>query len=495
MKLINRAGMLLCALAVSLGSQADHHQPAAPRLAANTPPAPPPVTEPASPLADPLATSVGSWGQQYGDQWGLSAAGLTPLLRQQLAEQTLQAVTVAIIDTGIDYSHVELPASVLWRNPDEKADGQDNDGNGLIDDLIGWNFIDHNNQAWDDHGHGTHLAGVIAAKASNGTGIAGVAPNARIMALKAVEASGYGNGSQIASAIRYAADKGARVIQLSLGGAAPGALEREAIHYAMAKRALIVVAAGNKAAAMGEQGYESLNGVLLVGAVTPEQERAQFSDWGRQLALLAPGVDVLSLRARGSDFLHRSGDPDYQPGSAVVNQHYYRASGNSFAAPFVSGAAALLLGQRPGLNPQQLTRMLTQSARDLGPAGPDMNHGYGLVNIRAALNANPDRYIDARIDYADWQPDSGLQLYGSAVADDFKAARLEWGAGDKPEQWQPVQGFTAPVEEGLLASLSPAHYPAGKLITLRLTTEHSNGRQRQGYFQLKMPARTPEDAP
>lgn len=494
MKRINQAGGVACALALSLTSQADHHQPPARALAQNTVPAP--VTaQPASPTTDPLALSTGSWGQHYADQWGLAAVGLTPLLRQQLADLSLQPVTVAIIDTGIDYSHPELPASVLWRNPDEKTDGQDNDGNGLIDDLIGWNFIDHNNQPWDDHGHGTHLAGVIAAKAHNGRGIAGLAPNARIMALKAVEASGYGNGSQIAAAIRYAADKGAQVIQLSLGGAAPGALERDAIRYAQAKSALIVVAAGNKAAAMGEQGYESLSGVLLVGAATPEQERAQFSDWGSQLALLAPGVDVLSLRARGSDFLHRSGDPDYQPGSAVVNMHYYRASGSSFAAPFVSAAAALLLGQRPALTPAQLTRMLTQSARDLGPDGPDMNHGYGLLNIRAALVANPDQYLDARIGHASWQPDSGLQLYGSAVADGFKAAWLEWGAGDKPEQWQALQRYDAPVNQALLATLSPAQFPAGELITLRLTTEHNNGRQRQGYFQLQMPDRTPEDSP
>lgn len=256
-----------------------------------------------------------------------------------------------------------------------------------------------------------------------------------------------------------------------------------------------MAAAGNKAAAMGEQGYESLSDVLLVGAATPEQERAQFSDWGSQLALLAPGVDVLSLRARGSDFLHRSGDPDYQPGSAVVNKHYYRASGSSFAAPFVSAAAALLLGQRPALTPVQLTRMLTQSARDLGPAGPDMNHGYGLLNIRAALIANPDQYLDARIGHASWQPGSGLQLYGSAVADRFKAAWLEWGAGDKPEQWQALQRYDAPVNQALLATLSPAQFPAGELITLRLTTEHNNGRQRQGYFQLQMPDRSPEDSP
>ncbi|MCV6590070.1 MAG: S8 family serine peptidase [Marinobacterium sp.] len=464
------------------------------------------------PTGDPLATSSGSWGQAYADQWGLGAVGLTPTLRQQLLDKPLQPITVALVDTGIDYRHPELPASQFWRNPNEKIDGQDSDGNGLIDDLIGWNFVAHSNQPWDDHGHGTHLAGVIAARSDNGQGIAGMAPNARIMALKALDGSGYGRGADIAAAIRYAVDQGARVIQLSLGGAVPGVLERDAIAYAVTKQRLVVVAAGNQARAVVGQGYGQLAGVLLVGAVSTENRRARFSDWGPELGVLAPGVDILSLRARGSDFLQRmlvqqtalqaperasagvsgSAIAGYRPGSAIVKQHYYRATGNSFAASFVTAAAALLLGQTPQLDAAALKRVLQQSAEDLEPPGPDMNSGYGVLNVAAALQANPQWFIDSQLQGAQWLPEQGLQLYGRADASRFKAARLEWGAGDKPRQWSLLQHYENAVPGGVLALIDPQIFTGQLLVTFRLTVESADNssaaRSRQSYLQIELPA-------
>ena len=138
-------------------------------------------------LNDPLAQSYGSWGQDYQDQWGLYALNLVSLHRGMSAPEfaanyplNLEPVLVAVIDTGVDYTHPDLPPSQLWRNPAERANGRDDDGNGLIDDLIGWNFVNDSNSPWDDHGHGTHVAGVIAAESNNNLGIAGVAPNARV---------------------------------------------------------------------------------------------------------------------------------------------------------------------------------------------------------------------------------------------------------------------------------------------------------------------------
>jgi len=477
-------GVFLFSTLVAMDTDADNH------LATEAAAAPVVIQE------DPLAKSKGSWGQPYPDQWGLYAIGrLQPGGRSMPLPSPLVPVTVALIDTGVDYGHPDLPAAKFWMNPREQMDGRDNDGNGLIDDLIGWNFVDGNNTPWDDHGHGTHIAGIIAAQSGNGVGVAGVAPNARLMVLKALDGSGHGSGSDIASAIRYAVSQGALIIQLSLGGEPPGPLERDAIAYAVRENRLVIVAVGNQAEAIGQQGYESLDNLLLVGAATPERNRATFSDWGSTLGLLAPGVDVLSLRARGSDFLRRSGEAAYPPGSAVVDKHYYRATGSSFAAPFVTGTATLLLGSIPQLQAADLKRTLLQSADDLGPPGPDMNHGYGLLNLAAALNSDPARYIEAYLSHIDWQPTQGMLLYGTADADQFLAAQLAFGTGSNPEEWKPLSTLSDPIQNGALMTLDPEYLPADTLLTLRLTTEHRDGGRRQSFLQLEMPARDFETSP
>lgn len=483
--LIGLKGLLLVSLSLQPAQADNHLLPAKP------------VLPEASGSADPLARSRGSWGQAYADQWGLYSIGYLHAGGVRLAlPASLETVTVALIDTGVDYRHPDLPPEHLWRNPDEQADGRDNDNNGLIDDLIGWNFVGQNNRPWDDHGHGTHLAGIIAAQSGNATGIAGIAPNARLMVLKALDGAGHGNGSDIAAAIHYALDKGAQIIQLSLGGAQPNALERDAIARAVSRNVLLVVAAGNSAARIAAQGYEQLPGVMLVGSATPQRARATFSDWGTELALLAPGVDILSLRAKGSDLLWRDSAPGYQSGSAVVADKYYRASGNSFAAPFVTAAAALILGQRPQLSAAELRRTLLQSADDLGPAGPDMNHGYGLLNLAASLSADPGHFIEARLSHTEWQPGRGLLIYGQADADLFASAAISWSAaspGANPTDatavnWQPLTTLNQPVPRGLLYRVDPTIWPSGQLITLRLSTEHRDGQRRESYLQLQMPA-------
>jgi len=457
-----------------------------------------PYTDHSDPLStqvtfdDPLLNRRGSWGQAYADQWGLfEINGFRPRRASEMAAPVyqpadLKPVVVALVDTGIDYRHPELPRDRLWVNPLERSDGLDNDGNGRVDDLIGWDFISNSNQPWDDHGHGTHIAGIIAAKANNGRGISGVASNARLMVLKALNSAGYGRGSDIAEAIHYAVDQGAELIHLSLGGKPPGPLERRAIAYAQAAGRLVVVAAGNRSELIAEQGFESIPEVLVVGAVAPGRQRARFSDWGTRLDLVAPGVDVLSLRAWGSDFLLRDGEQGYQPGDAIVSREYYRASGNSFAAPFVTAAAAVLLGQNPQLSPSELKRVLRQSAQPLGPEGHDQLHGAGLVDVAAALEQVPAHFLVAQFNYAEWQPEQGLLLYGRADADQFISARLEYGIGLKPSYWQMLD---TPVirqpRNGPLAVIQPDQLPAEEWVTLRLVVEHADGSFGRSQLQLQ----------
>ena len=447
---------------------------------------------------DPLAQSRGSWQQSYADQWGLfsinllqSGSGAAPAIHNPAAliePQNLQPVVVALIDSGVDYTHPDLPPSRLWRNPNEQANGRDDDGNGLIDDLIGWDFVNQTNNPWDDHGHGTHIAGVIAAE-NNAIGIAGIAPNVRLMVLKVVDASGHASGSHVAMAIRYAVDQGAKVIHLSLGGARPTEVEVDALEVAVKQGVLVVSAAGNQAQGDGQTGYQQSGNILLVGALAPDQKRAAFSDWGPQLDLLAPGVDILSLRARGSDFLQRNGRSDYQPEQAVVAQRYYRATGSSFAAPFVTATAALLLGREPELTSHQVQRILQQSAQDLGPAGQDQTHGYGMLDLAAALAASADHFVDARLERAEIDAQGQLLVHGTADADQFYQARIEYGFGEQPSEWRALlpQPLQQPVRNWPLLRLDLGLIPRNRVMTLRLTTEHRDGSQRQSRMQLQLP--------
>jgi len=441
-------------------------------------------------LSDPLVQRSGSWGQPYQDQWGLFAVhavvtSMTGSVQHQGDRADLQPVIVAVIDTGIDYRHPDLPAEQFWRHPVEQDDGRDNDGNGYVDDLIGWNFIDDSQSPWDNHGHGTHVAGIIAARSDNGRGIAGVAPNVKLMALKALNANGYGRGSDIARAIRYAVDQGARIIHLSLGGESPGVLERQALEYADDNRVLVVVAAGNQAARIADQGYEALPGVMVIGALGADRKRAAFSDWGGRLDLVAPGVDILSLRAMGTDFLQRSGEADYRPGEAIVGRDYYRASGTSFAAPYVTGAAALLLGRYPELAPHTVARILRQSARPLEPAGHTQIYGAGLLDIAAALAQPPGKYISATFSHAEWQPRRGLVLFGQADASQFVSAWLEVGEGLEPLGWRRLPAAVIRQRrEGPLAVVPLEQLPAKGWLTLKLMVEHADGSMRHSYLQL-----------
>ena len=260
---------------------------------------------------DPYWTSRGAWGQSSRDQWALAHTGWTP----ELASMAKTPIIVAVIDTGLDYYHRDLPVTSVFHNLQEVLNGRDDDGNGYVDDLIGWNFVDGNGNPWDHSGHGTHVAGIIAAGTGNGEGIAGMNPRARILPLKVLNFMGYGRGSRVAEAIYYAVGKGARVINLSLGGAQTSQTARRAIDYADSKGVVVVVAAGNEGRDIAGKGPAASPNVITVGASGPDDRRAPFANYGREIDLVAPGVDVLSLRARRTDLALTAGVEEYVPGS------------------------------------------------------------------------------------------------------------------------------------------------------------------------------------
>ncbi len=445
-------------------------------------------------VRDPHFKGSGLWGQTFDNQWAVKRAGLSGEGSGAWPGRTsdLKPVTVAIIDTGLDWRHPDLPASALWRNPGEiPGNGLDDDKNGYVDDVIGWDFVDNNNKPWDQDGHGTFVAGVIAA-GHNERGIAGVNPAAKIMVLRALDAFGRGHASMVAQAIAYAADQRAQVINLSLSGRTLTNVERLAIDHARAEGVLVVAAAGNSAKAVKEFAPGGIPGVITVSATDRKDRRAGFSNWGPLIDIAAPGVDVLSLRARNTDLLSFIKGVKYTLGEGIVgpDRAYYRASGTSFAAPIVSGALSLILSARPDLNPDQVRRMLLHSARDIDTPGNDGFSGYGLIDIKAALAADPAHFLEARITGVKVVARSGkpvLQVIGSAGADRFKFATLLLSKAQAPNKWLKVTRLIEkPVENGVLLELPAKLFGKTRQWTLRLVTEHANGKKREARFKLKL---------
>jgi subtilisin family serine protease len=436
---------------------------------------------------DPLYRSSGSWGQSYPDQWGLQRIGFPPTepTAWTLESPQAQPVTVAVIDSGLDYTHPDFPRDALWRNPQEKLNGIDDDRNGYIDDVIGWNFVEDTNNPWDRSGHGTLIAGIIAAASDNGVGIAGINRHARIMPLAVLNLAGRGRSSDIAAAIDYAAAHGARVINLSFGGEAASPVEVQAVQRALQAGAVVVLAAGNLGRDTAGFGLANIPGVLVVAATDTEDQRARFSNFGRAVSISAPGVDILGLRARGTDLVRTSGAAAYRERAALVGSDggYYRASGTSFAAAFVSGVASWILAQRPELTGAQVTRMMVQSARDIGPPGVDPLTGYGLIDARAALAADPEFWTTAQIDHVELTLRDGrpvVRVTGTADANQFAAAHLRLAPVAYPNDWiEPAAALTQPVRAAALAEIDVQSLRGSRRWIAQLVVTHQNGRTRE----------------
>lgn len=444
---------------------------------------------------DPYFAGAGSWEQTYDDQWAIKRVGLKDGAGSawDMLGPDPQPVTIAVIDTGLDWNHLDFSWSNIWTNGGEIPDnGIDDDGNGFVDDIIGWNFYDQSNNPWDHNGHGTIVSGIIAADHNNGIGIAGINPHARIMVLRALNSFGHSRASYLAAAIVYAADNGARIINMSVGGKETTDIETEAVEYARKKGVLIIAASGNEGINVDEWGIAGLDNVITVAATGMDDKRTIFSNWGRAVDIAAPGMDILSLRARRTDTMLDIPGVKYVAGAAYVgiDKRYYRASGTSFSAPIVAGVASLLLSKDPSLTPDEVRRMLLNSARDIDIAGVDQYSGYGLVDARAALATDKAFYIDARIngvEVANASDGTVVRVLGTADADKLKSVVVEIGAGEDPQSWKTV--VTAPgksVHEGAIGDIPAASFAGSPTWQIRLVVNHKNGVSREARFQLDL---------
>jgi hypothetical protein len=305
-------------------------------------------------LVDAAAAVASATGQDnpfpdvdyFGGQndWGLNTVKAPEAWAQG---HTGQGIVVAVIDTGVDYTHLDLDGNI-WVNQGEIAgNGIDDDGNGFVDDVRGWDFVANDNSPMDEQGHGTHVAGTIAAE-KNDFGVTGVAYNAKIMPVRVLNAGGSGSVSNIAAGIKYAADNGADVINLSLGGAYSSEIE-DAVQYATAKGSVVVMAAGNESASQPSSPANLANQWgIAVGAVDRTNRMANFSNKASIPPLdyvVAPGVNVYSTT----------------PGNT-----YSSFSGTSMATPHVAGVAALILSANPNLTAAEVESILTQTANPTG---------------------------------------------------------------------------------------------------------------------------------
>jgi len=444
---------------------------------------------------DPLYETSGLWGQKFDNQWAIKRVGFEEKKLPQWLKKPATAtdVTVAVIDTGLDWYHPDISHDKIWTNPNEiQGNGIDDDNNGYVDDIVGWNFVRNRNKPWDYDGHGTFVTGVIAAAQSNGIGISGISSSAKIMPLKALDAFGRGYASMAAEAINYAAEHGARIINLSLGGRTLTKVEQLAVDHARSKGAIVVVAAGNSGQSVADFSPAGLRGVVTVTATDRMDKRAGFSNWGPLVDVAAPGVDVLSLRARRTDLLSLIRGVKYKRGEGILGEDrsYYRASGTSFAAPIVTGTITELLAGNPELTADQATRMVLHSARDIETPGVDNYTGYGLLDATAALAADPDYFNESRISGVKVITRSGkpvLRVLGTTDADDFKDAVIRLGKGTEPKKWLEVnRKIQKPVDDGVLIELPASVFKGAKQWTIRLITRHKNGAEREARFSLKL---------
>lgn len=297
-------------------------------------------------------------------------------------EQGDQSIIVAVLDSGIKLDHPEFSGRI-WTNPNETLNGIDDDNNGYIDDINGWDFVNNDNDPSDDHGHGTNVTGIIGANSNNNLGYSGVDWNCKLMIGKILNANNTGYYSWWTDAIYYAVDNGAKVINMSVGGSGFSSSMKDAIDYAYDNGVTVVACMMNENndTTFYPAGYQN---TIAVGATNPNDERsAPFfwsptsgSSYGNHIDVVAPGNYIYGL--------------NYQ---SNTNYNSYWG-GTSQAAPLVTGLSSLLLAQDIDKTPDDIRSIIRNTAEDqIGNVsedilGFDIYYGYGRVNAYQALLQN-----------------------------------------------------------------------------------------------------------
>ncbi len=294
-------------------------------------------------------------------------------------------VVIAIVDSGVDYMHPDL-ANNIWNNTDETpGNGIDDDNNGYIDDIRGWDFYYKDSNITDGNGHGTMCAGIAGAVANNGIGVAGASWNCKIMPVRIANESWYWSYANKAAGIKYAADNGADIVSMSFGSPPNSNIMRDAVNYAYTKGVFLCAAAGNSN--ISQKFYPgAYDNVTAVAATNQNDRRCTPEDWGEGYGsnygdwvdIAAPGHLIITTMPTYHVVYNDPPDP--------LPQNYAISWGTSFASPMVAGVAALLLSKNPSLTPDQVKALLCEN---VDPYNSTVYIGTGRLNAQKALAAVP----------------------------------------------------------------------------------------------------------
>jgi len=393
-------------------------------------------------------------------------------------------IIIGVIDTGVDYTHPDLSAG-LWRNRIEEAGspGVDDDGNGYIDDIVGWDFtdvprfpdggdyLDEDNDPMDEFGsgHGTQVAGVIAAQA-NGIGINGIAPGTRVMALRAGTASGYLEEDDVARALLYAMDNGARIINMSFGDTALSQLLRDVLFYAHEQGIILVTSAGNSASDE-VQFPAALVETISVGASTINDYLAGFSSYGANTDLVAPGDSILST---------------------AVGGNYSLVNGTSFSAPIVSAVSGLILSNEPDFTPQQVRNILKSSSDDIMNSGWDMYSGSGRLNAGRAVAVTNSGVLEIHTPGPNFSTAAdSITIRGTVLHPDLLRSELAYGIGANPREWHTIGSWERQQALNDTLGILRLTMIPDTLIELRLRMDLINGISDEQHRQFRIDRSAP----
>ncbi|MDY0083919.1 MAG: S8 family serine peptidase, partial [Ignavibacteriaceae bacterium] len=392
--------------------------------------------------------------------------------------QGADTVLLAIIDTGIDYDHPDLKNKIFINSGetgidqfgnDKRTNGIDDDGNGFIDDYMGWDFTDRSgfpfdstggdylewdNDPSDEHGHGTYISGIAAAETNNFTGIAGVAPLIKVLNLRAFDPGGYGEEDDVAAAILYAVQMGAKVINMSFGDNSFSYVLRDVIRYAYSQGVVLVASSGNTGSNLPHypSGYSE---VISVGNSTREDYVAGSSNYGSTIDLIAPGSSILTTSR---------------------NNSYAEISGTSASAPFVSAAASLILSRSSFTN-EEVKQIIKSTTDDIGEPGWDLKSGAGRLNLFKALSVTAPSAIKFHSPTQDFVTSgNNIPINISVLSPYFTSFSLDIGTGYNSNSWTNLisnQQYQISNEEILNLDVSGF---ADTVYTLRLVVNQTTGR-------------------